>query len=77
MDASGWIGVKDRLPPNAEHVLIVTKQWRYAHHAIRCEGRWDDLSLGLHFSDDEDQVTHWMPMPARPDVPQPCTPDAE
>lgn len=61
-----WTPIAARLPRNSEHVLIATRTWRYAHHAVRGEGHWRDCSMDCIHADGEDEVTHWMPLP---DVP--------
>lgn len=67
-EASRWIPVTERLPENAEHVLIATKTWEDAHDAIRCGGHWMNLSMQVDHEDAEGEVTHWHPKPVNPNV---------
>lgn len=65
-NSGGWVSVKDRLPPNAEHVLIATTIWADAHDAIRCEGYWMNLSMAIEQEDSDNEVTHWHVKPISP-----------
>lgn len=62
----GWISVKDRMPEPFVTVIVQmpleaplpTVSWGF----ITGDGNWHCN----HFNRDEDEVTHWMPMPEPP-----------
>lgn len=60
---NGWISVKDRLPNNAEYVIIYSARgcFKYAIAWYSSGGKWikdDHEFVGV--------VTHWMPLPEKP-----------
>lgn len=66
--SSGWIPVSERMPANADHVLVMTTIYANPYTAIRCEGYWLLDLANLRFNDgDSHPVTHWMPLPEPPD----------
>ena len=60
--APQWISVKDRLPHNADEVLI------YFSDGIVISGDYFD-AVGFipeHFYDGNGKISHWMPLPEPP-----------
>ena len=62
-----WISVKDRLPEENQRIIACGKNFTQA--AICCRNDpfefIEDSCCGLPI---EDEVTHWIPLPRRPDV---------
>lgn len=60
-----WISVEDRLPPNLEWVLVNHEGTGIEMAARRADGDWHlpwrPRSSGVGY-------THWMPLPAPPEV---------
>ena len=68
-DSRTWVSVEDRLPVNAEHVLVQTSIYRYPYTAIRGEGHFSIDGMPDPWPDSDDDsacVTHWMPLPEPP-----------
>lgn len=59
-----WISVKERLPEEQTGVLIAVKDCRSVIAQV-WNGRWTDVGeSGLDY--EQDDVTHWMPLPEPP-----------
>lgn len=58
-----WISVKDRLPEPGSYVLVFTND--YCDYTAHYDGYWwlsgEEPTLSY-------EVTHWMPLPAPPEV---------
>jgi len=69
-----WISVNEQLPEIDLPVLIAYKDWHSMNIcvAMRCEsGYWDVQGVGGYEIENDFQetdITHWMPLPALPDV---------
>ena len=57
-----WISVKDRLPEPGEYILVYCPTRKYA--PVWLGWYWEDFFY--LFEQDDDDVTHWMPMPKPP-----------
>jgi len=60
----GWISVEDRLPPACANVFAWKAQWngrRREYGAVVCY-----ISCFPRECVEEDEITHWMPLPAPP-----------
>ena len=65
-----WISVKDRFPEEDQRVIACGKDFTQSAVYTRCfKGDplefIEDSCCGLPI---EDEVTHWIPLPRRPDV---------
>ena len=58
----GWIPVSERMPDQYVEVIVCTDAGSRYIAAINRQMSWDDGD----FSDDIQDVTHWMPLPAPP-----------
>ena len=71
-DASGWVSVKDRLPPMYHIVLITGNDSAGRSFGVikgSCdgdEGKWYRDDIGQYVDSRGDTVTHWMPLPDQP-----------
>ena len=67
-----WISVKDRLPPNAVYVLVAKydprpkSEMHFILIAERINDGWFDGKNGDSILYKESYVTHWMPLPDKP-----------
>ena len=68
-----WINVKDRLPPNDVYVLVNIYDGRpkvsmnMIHIAARWDHIWIDDHNGDHYNPKYGTITHWMPLPDKPE----------
>ena len=71
-----WISVRDRLPRDAERVLVVVRNRQnvvQTHVAISEVHTWTD-SVGRKriwwskYTKRNSEITHWMPLPEEPEV---------
>ncbi len=74
LKSRGWISVKDRLPPKHEDVLVYVDRKLnkyYSNEYINLtwintdNGDWD--AGGFQQDDDREFITHWMPLPEKPE----------
>lgn len=62
-----WISVKDQLPEKEVYVLVITKEKAYAIAFLsQFNGKKEWSIFDTHWIDFED-VTHWMPLPEKPE----------
>lgn len=57
-----WIPVSERLPEEGVEVLVFDEKGDYLTDCLR---RWQNGSL--NWENDDDGVTHWMPLPEPPE----------
>jgi len=63
---SEWISVKDRLPPDDEHVLIFIPCYPgISLGSFHSDYGWNDRCDSIQMPHDN-KVTHWMPLPETP-----------
>jgi hypothetical protein len=69
----GWINVEERLPPNSKYVLVAVYDARekvcmhFIQIAERLNGDWFDGHNGDSILGKACRVTHWMPLPDKPE----------
>ena len=62
-----WISVKERLPELGIEVLISNRLYgRGIGYCINPSGSFQCTILGTSFTEEEPNVTHWMPLPEAP-----------
>lgn len=68
-----WIKIEDRKPPNDIYVLVAIydRRPKVKMHFIQIAGRindeWEDYDRGELLDPKYGVVTHWMPLPDKPE----------
>jgi Protein of unknown function (DUF551) len=68
-----WINIEDRKPPNGAYVLVAVYDFRpkiqmhFIQIAERLHEDWFDDKDGERILGKNQKVTHWMPLPDKPE----------